>query len=107
MAALDASLYYSVGCGIILAIVYAVSHLQFENISTKIRLALRKSQKGGLEEHTTSRGTAGAADAVITPKISPSWWNEEEIFQLDRRAIFSKVNQPARIVQRHCTDDCI
>jgi hypothetical protein len=105
MAALDASLYYSVGCGIILAIVYALSHLPFENISTKIRLALRKSQKAGLEEHTTLLETAGAADAVLTPKISPSWWNDEEIFQLERRAIFSKVNQPALRVQRPCTDD--
>lgn len=96
MAILDSSMYYTMALGVILAIIYALPNIYFRAISTKHDFFLGKSQKGELYKEVISIETVGAETVTPTPKRSPDWWKDEDIFQLERRAIFSKV--PPRAV---------
>lgn len=92
MAALDASLY-TIGIGIVLLIGYALRSVNFENPPEKAtsRAVLWLYGKRGEE-----LAIAVSADASnLTPDLrqSPSWWTDEKIFELESRAIFSKVGE--------------
>jgi hypothetical protein len=92
MAALDASLYYSLGLGILFIAAYTLSNLRFEAVSTRFSSILGKSKKG--ESKLLISPETAATDASVLPaELSSKWWTDEEIFQLERRAIFSKVGK--------------
>lgn len=91
MAAFDTSLYYSVGFGVILALVYSWPYITPGGIYTKILLALGKSHKEELHTLVVPLEEAGPGATSASLEQSPSWWTDEEIFRLERRAIFSKV----------------
>lgn len=92
MAAVDASLY-TIGIGIVLLIGYALRSVNFENPPGKAtsRAVLWLYGKRGEEP-----AIAVSPDAShLTPDLrqSPSWWTDEKIFELESRAIFSKVGE--------------
>jgi hypothetical protein len=93
MATVDLSIYYSLALGILLTAAYTFSKLPFETVSAKIKSAVGKSHKGELERPGSPYETDNNNATIPTPKLSPGWWTDEEIFQLDRRAIFSKVKK--------------
>jgi hypothetical protein len=93
MATVDSSIYCSLALGILLTAAYTFSKLPFETVSAKIKSASGKSHKGELEQPDSPYGTDNNNSNVSTPKLSPSWWTDEEIFQIERRAIFSKVRK--------------
>ena len=93
MAADDSSLYYSVALGVLLTAAYALSNIHFQTACARIGSAFGRSQKAELEDLVTSPEAGSTGTAIAAPKVSPNWWTNEEIFQLERRAIFSKVGK--------------
>lgn len=92
MATVDSSLYYSLALGTIFTAAYVLTNINFETISTKISSVFQKLRKDALQETLPTPEEGKAETSTSDPKISPTWWTSEEIFQLERRAIFSKVS---------------
>jgi hypothetical protein len=90
MAVLEASLY-SAGIAIILASIYV---LKFCNIDIS-QLALHVAVKVGLRPQKLDIPeeirTAKEEEEPKATEFSSGWWTDEKQFQLERRAVFSKV----------------
>jgi hypothetical protein len=93
MATVDSSIYCSLALGILLTAAYTLSKLPFETVSAKIKSVVGKSHKGQLDRPDSPYGTDNNNSNTPTPKLSPSWWTDEETYQIERRAIFSKVRK--------------
>ena len=93
MAADDTTLYYSVALGILLTAACALFNIHFQTVCARIGSALGRSQKEELEDLVISPEAGATSASIATLKVSPNWWTDEEIFQLERRAIFSKVGK--------------
>jgi hypothetical protein len=92
MAAVDNSLYYSVAVGILFTAAYTLSNLNFETVCTTISSVLGPGRKVKQENLSISPEPVDADVYITTPKNLPGQWTDEELFQLERRAIFSKVS---------------
>ena len=92
MAVLGVSLY-SAGIAILLGSVYAFKFIRIENYLTKLVLHLSAWLKIGpgkldLQNQLPIQTTKTVPEAS---EYTSSWWTDEKQFQLERRAIFSKV----------------
>jgi hypothetical protein len=103
MATLDTS-FYLAGLSFVLVVVYLSQSFNFEKLFLRVTAILParlggKSRKHQLPEKsdTTSFEAAKVKQTTPTAKYSPSWWTNEKIFQLERRAIFSKVYDLLRV----------
>jgi hypothetical protein len=91
MAAADNSLYYSVAVGILFTAAYSLSNLNFETVCTRISSVLGPGRNFKQENLSISPEPVGADVCITTSKDISGHWTNEELFQLERRAIFSKV----------------
>lgn len=93
--ALDA-LLYTLGVGILLTAGYALRTERFENILRKLtpRWLSWASSKTREDQHILK---VAEPETSVDLRQSPSWWSDEKIFELESRAVFSKVGQHRRI----------
>lgn len=93
MATVDPSIYYSLALGVLVTAAYAFSNLSVETVSARVSSILGKPYKGALERPDNPHEADRTEACDLIPKPSLNWWIGEEIFQLERRAIFSKVSK--------------
>jgi hypothetical protein len=97
MATLDA--VYSITVVFILFLVYHFPSHRFEKLFPKSNLFSRTWQETAPEvEPSTKKHAVVESDAPSgsKQKYNKSWWSDEKQFQLERRAIFSKVRTSER-----------
>lgn len=75
---------YALGLGIVLSIVWLFPSLHFEKFWTRVDL-LSHSRTD------QSFGFSDATEKVAESRFPTSWWADENSYQLECRAIFSKV----------------
>ena len=84
---------YYFGLGIAIFLGYALSSLRVERLFVAAIMLLPERVSGiQLKKHTISvASNSAAAEEKFSRPVFPSHWTEENIFELERRAIFSKV----------------
>ena len=91
MAVMNAALYY-VGIAILLGSIYVLKVIDIENVLEMLGLHAPLWMKGGKLDPQLHIGTT---EDEISPERSSQWWTDDEQFQLERRAFFSKVRKHA------------
>lgn len=94
MAVLESSSYYA-GLSIAILFGYLLSLLHLEKLLSRLfRLLLPDRGNGALAIHKNTSLEKDQATQEVAPTTF-SDWKEEEIFELERRAIFSKASEPS------------
>src|SRR6266542_5209552 len=98
MATLDA--VYSTIIVFLLLLAYHFPYHRFEKLSPKSIIFSRTWHETAPEDKpSTKKYTVVESDApsASKQKYDKSWWSDEKQFQLERRAIFSKVRPSERL----------
>jgi hypothetical protein len=98
MATLDTSLYLA-GLGTVALVIYLSQSVNFEKLLIRVTSLLPTRLGGKFEiqqpletfDSTSSFESLEVKHNAPPRKYPPTWWTDEKIFQLERRAIFSKV----------------
>jgi hypothetical protein len=97
MAAVDATLF-SASIAIIFTSVYLLKFIRIENFLSKLCSCFPTwfgNSKADLQ-HLDEVAIASPHEPSAPPTYTSSWWTGERHFQLERRAIFSKVRKLPR-----------
>ena len=98
MATLDTSLYFA-GLGTAVLVIYLSQSVNFEKLLTRVTSLLPSflGGKSGIHQPLETLDSTSSSESLddkynTSPgKYSPTWWTDEKIFLVERRAIFSKV----------------
>jgi hypothetical protein len=108
MATPGTSLYLA-GLGTVVLVVYLSKSVNFEKLLIRVTALLPTclGGKSGIRqpletfESTLSFKSLDVKNTTPPGKYSPTWWTDEKIFQLERRAVFSKVQDLLRVHDQH------
>jgi hypothetical protein len=94
MASIEASLY-SAGIAILLASVYVLRFIRIENSLGKLVFLFPPWLGGRIGKYNLQAHVqvplATAKEESVASEYTSKWWTDQKQFDLERRAIFSKV----------------
>lgn len=88
------TLLYTLGVSIVLGIAYALRSGVVEDLPQKTTKSFSRLKTA---DAAYDAQVAGAFEDL---RQTPSWWSDERIFELERRAIFSKVGVPGKTLSK-------
>ena len=88
------TLLYTLGVSIVLVIAYALRSGVVEGLPQKTTKSFSRPKTA---DAAYDAQVAGAFEDL---RQTPSWWSDERIFELERRAIFSKVGVPGKTLSK-------
>jgi len=95
MSLIEAGIY-SAAFGIAVLLIYATPYWEFDKIINRVAFIVqRKAQKNKLDGAVAdckAVETSSSSELATLRYTSWTWWTDEKHFQLERRAIFSKVS---------------